>query len=97
MIFQSKATKKAQRTERLRRFGRAVKSKWPEALLSGAWLSGYALLLWGVSSATGWEWVWKIGAGLLLLSMGGWRLLFLVATEGLYLLSRDDNSQSKDT
>jgi hypothetical protein len=51
-----------------------------------AWLAGWALL---TSAAADWS-VWRFSAGVLCMSLGGWRLLYVVLRDGLYLLTRDD-------
>ncbi len=50
------------------------------------WIAGWAFL---TSAAADWS-VWRFSAGLLCLSLGGWRLLFVVLRDGLYLLTRED-------
>lgn len=58
------------------------------ALLAAlALLTGWALLTWGVASLLVWQ-VWPISAGLLLVSIFGWRLFGRIAVEGLYSLTR---------
>lgn len=59
-----------------------------EILLSLAVVAGWLLLTWGVALLTTWK-VWPISTGLLLLSCGGWRLLWTVASYGLYGLTRE--------
>lgn len=60
---------------------------WPELLTSLALVGGWALLTWGVARLTA-PVAWVFSAGLLLVSLGGWRLLWEVATRGLYALTR---------
>ena len=57
-----------------------------EILTALAWLCGWALVTWGVVS---WS-LWPVSAGLLSISLGGWRLLYVVVRDGLYTLTRDD-------
>jgi protein-S-isoprenylcysteine O-methyltransferase Ste14 len=58
-----------------------------EILLTIALLGGWALVTWGVALLTTWK-VWAISAGLLLLSCGGWKLLWVIVTDGLYAPTR---------
>ena len=51
-----------------------------------AWLAGWALLTAAIDRRS----LWRGSAGLLCISLGGWRLLFVVLTNGLYTLSRGD-------
>lgn len=65
-----------------------------EHLQAGAVLVGWGLLWWGLSDVLG-RWVaprgvQAIGAGLLVLSCVGWKVLRLIATVGLYSLSKAD-------
>ena len=46
-------------------------------------------LTWAVALFTSPR-VWLISAGLLLISLGGWELLFLVMRKGLYTLTRPE-------
>lgn len=58
-----------------------------ELLTSAALLAGWALLTWGVALLTSPK-VWPLSAGLLLLSLCGWRFLGAIAWAGLYTLTR---------
>lgn len=58
-----------------------------EILLTIALLGGWALVTWGIALLTTWK-VWPISGGLLLLSCGGWRLLWTIVSDGLYMLTR---------
>lgn len=58
-----------------------------ELLTAGAFLAGWALLTWAIARLTAPE-AWLVSAGLLLLSLGGWKLLWTVITEGLYTLTK---------
>jgi hypothetical protein len=58
-----------------------------EILTTFAMLGGWALVTLGVALLTTWK-VWPISGGLLLLSCGGWRLLWAIASDGLYTLTR---------
>lgn len=65
----------------------AVVAHLPEIATAAAFLLGWTAVTWGVARLTVPE-VWPISAGVLLLSMGGWRLLATIAREGLYALTR---------
>lgn len=72
--------------------GRAVRSLWvarAEILVATAMLAGWALVTWGIALLTTWK-VWPLSGGLLLLSAGGWRLLWTIASYGLYSLTREE-------
>lgn len=56
---------------------------------AAAILTGWALLTWAVASLTAWQ-AWPVSGGLLLLSSAGWRLVWRVAVDGLYTLTRED-------
>lgn len=58
-----------------------------ELLLAAAIVAGWGLLTWAVASLIGWR-AWPVAGGLLLLSGAGWRLLFNIARDGLYALTR---------
>lgn len=59
-----------------------------DEIISGLVLfAGWALLTWGVASLLVWQ-VWPISGGLLLISVFGWKMLYIVAREGLYALTR---------
>lgn len=58
-----------------------------ELLTSASFVAGWALLTWGIAELLVWQ-VWPLSAGLFFLSLGGWKLLWTLATEGLYALSR---------
>lgn len=64
-----------------------------ELLTALTWVAGYALVGAGIGALVTAQWVravYAILAGLLLISLGGWRLLWTVATHGLYTLTRGD-------
>jgi hypothetical protein len=58
-----------------------------EALLVVAILGGWGLLTWGLALLTTPK-VYPISGGLLLLSCAGWRMLWAIASDGLYTLTR---------
>lgn len=64
--------------------------RWPWAETAAALLllSGWALVTWGLALLLTPK-VWPLSAGLLLLSLFGWRFLYVIAREGLYRLTRD--------
>lgn len=57
-------------------------------------LVGWALLTWTIGELVSW-WAYPISTGLLLLSLVGWKLMAVVAWEGLYSLSRDDDEKEQ--
>ncbi len=61
-----------------------------ELLTAAALLAGWLLITWWVAMLTSWR-VWPFSLGLLLVSCGGWRLLYAVARDGLYALTRGPN------
>jgi hypothetical protein len=52
-----------------------------------AFLAGWTLITRGVAAVTS-PLAWTFSAGLLCLSLGGWRLLRVVVVEGMYALTR---------
>ena len=60
-----------------------------ELSLSIALLAGWFLLTWGIVLLTTPK-VWPLSAGVLLLSLCGWRLLWTVCSQGLYSLTREE-------
>lgn len=68
---------------------RAARLPWPELGAAMALLAGWSLLSWAIASLTRtWE-VWPISAGIFLLSLFGWRYLYVMARDGLYALTRE--------
>lgn len=63
-----------------------------EILTALAALCGLLLLTYAVAELTG-ALAWPVSGGLLLLSLCGWRLVAVVAWQGLYMLSRDDGDE----
>lgn len=55
-------------------------------------LGGWGLTTWGVSDLVGVWQVWPISAGLLLLSIAGWKHLLTLFTAGLYRLTRSGDA-----
>lgn len=72
-----------------RGLGRFVAATWHELLVASAALAGWALLTDAVAGFVG-PVAWKVSGGLLALSLCGWKLLGIIAWDGLYVLSRDD-------
>jgi hypothetical protein len=60
-----------------------------EIATSAALVSGWAFLTSAVSHYVSAGVVWRVSAGLFLLSLCGWRLLAKIAGHGLYKLTRD--------
>jgi hypothetical protein len=57
-----------------------------EILTAVVWLTGWTLLTAAMDRRS----VWLASAGLLCISLGGWRLFWVVVTHGLYSLTRGD-------
>lgn len=60
-----------------------------ELAISIASVAGWACLTSAVSHLVRADVVWRVSAGLFLLSLCGWRLLGKIAGHGLYKLTRD--------
>jgi hypothetical protein len=67
--------------------GKAIVEALPEILTAMAFLGGWLLLTYGVARLLS-DIVWPLSGGLLLLSLGGWKLLWKLSTDGLYVLTR---------
>jgi hypothetical protein len=63
----------------------------PELAFTGAVLAGWALLTTFAAAFAGPR-VWLLSGGLLLLSGCGWKFLYRIARDGLYVLSRREGS-----
>lgn len=61
---------------------------WAEVLAALLLVAGWALVTWGVVLFTTPK-VWALSTGIFLLSLFGWRFLYVIAREGLYRLTRD--------
>lgn len=70
---------------RLRDF--LVKSR-AEILTSSATVVGWVAITSAVAELVPPAIVWRVSAGIFLLSLVGWKLLFTIATRGLYNLTR---------
>ena len=66
-------------------------AKRAELATAAAFLGGWALVTWAVASLTVWQ-VWPLSGGVFLLSLGGWRLLWRMACDGLYALTHEKES-----
>lgn len=75
----------------LRPLGRGLRRYAGEILVSLGALAGWGLLTWGAVDLTA-PVAWKLSAGLLLLSLCGWRFLGVLASQGLYTLSREEGA-----
>lgn len=60
--------------------------KWAEILTALAALCGWGLFTWGLAGWSGVVWIWPLSGGLLLLGLAGYRLVWQVLWDGLYLL-----------
>lgn len=68
----------------------AVSSHAAEVLVSAAILGGWAALTAAVAILTA-PVAWLFSLAVLLFSLAGWKLLWTLASEGLYTLSREDD------
>lgn len=59
-------------------------------------LLGWLLLTHGLVRAFDATWLWHISLGALALGLAGYRLVARVLRDGLYVLTRDDDSTPKD-
>jgi len=66
-----------------------IKEYIKEILLCLAWLIGWGLTAWSLSDLFG-IWILKISIGLLLLGLVGYRFIFKILLDGLYVLSIQD-------
>lgn len=69
--------------------GRAINARRAELLTSAAFVGGWLLITWGLAALLT-PIIWRLSLGLLLISLGGIRLLSVFAWEGLYTLTRDE-------
>lgn len=69
-----------------------VRKALPDALFVMALLGGWTLLTWGLAALLSWK-VWPISFGLFLLSCCGWRMLWVLASQGLYALSQSERQR----
>ena len=63
-----------------------------EFLTGFALLVGWVLVVVGVAALTT-RWALPIGLGLLLISLGGWDLLWTIIRKGLYVLTRTNEGK----
>lgn len=75
---------------RLRRTLRTLAEARAELATAAALLGGWTLLTHGVAALLPRVPVWSLSAGLLLVSLCGWELLWTMGRKGLYTLSRED-------
>jgi hypothetical protein len=62
-----------------------VRVALPEILTTAALLGGWALITAAIAALTS-PLAWLFSGGLLLISLGGWKLLWALASNGLYTL-----------
>lgn len=65
----------------------AILGVLPEILTSLALAGGWALITWGIALLTA-PVAWLFSIGILLISLGGWRMLWEIGTRGLYAMSQ---------
>lgn len=82
-----------QATAALRRIARGLTATrawpWSETLTATAFIGGWLLITAGIAALTS-RVAWLFSLGVLLISLGGWRLLWRMATDGLYALTREE-------
>ncbi len=62
---------------------------WPEIGAAFSLLAGWALISWALASFFRTWQVWPLSGGLLLITVFGWRYLYVMGRDGLYALTRD--------
>ena len=80
------------RPARLGKLWTAVSRARDELGTAIAFVAGWILITWAVALFTSPR-AWLVSAGLLLISLGGWELLFLVMRKGLYTLTRPEEKR----
>lgn len=63
-----------------------------ELLTGFALLVGWILVVIGIAALTS-RWALPIGLGVLLISLGGWDLLWTIIRKGLYVLTRNNEGK----
>lgn len=66
-----------------------------EILTAVAALVGWLLVTWGLAELLI-VWVWPISLGALLLGLAGWRFVWQLLVDGLYVLSKPDETKKGD-
>ncbi|PRX19222.1 hypothetical protein BX659_1393 [Orenia metallireducens] len=66
-----------------------IKKYIKEIWLCLAWISGWIFVTWSLVDLFG-NWIWKLSGGLLLLGLVGYRFIFKIVLDGLYVLSLED-------
>ncbi|HKV74577.1 MAG TPA: hypothetical protein VJN95_08660 [Gemmatimonadales bacterium] len=74
---------------RLGGFVHSLRRGLPELLFVFGFLLGWGLLSLGFALLLG-PIVWPFAGGILLLSACGWKMLFVLARDGLYALTKDE-------
>lgn len=72
----------------------AARALWrvkAELLLGLAIMAGWALVTLGISRVARADVVWPLSGGLFSLSLAGWRLLWQIAAQGFYALTRPED------
>lgn len=67
--------------------------KRAEVLTIVAALLGWGLFTWGIAEWSQVVWVWPISTGILLLGLVGFRLIWQVLMDGVYLLSQHSDEE----
>ena len=63
--------------------------EWRQLLVLVSAVVGWTLVTWGLVDLLGW-WVAKVSSGVVVLGLVGYRLLWRIASKGLYWLARDN-------
>lgn len=62
---------------------------WAEVCVAASLVAGWMLVTWAIASFSRTWQVWPLSAGLFLLSLFGWRYLWVMSRDGLYTLTRE--------
>lgn len=62
-------------------------------LTAGAFIGGWSLITQGVAALTS-PLAWLFSGGVLLISLGGWKLFWALVTNGLYSLTREPSDDA---
>jgi hypothetical protein len=78
----------------LQRLIRSAVRNRAELATAAAFLLGWAVVTWAIVLFTR-PVVWLVSLGVLLISLGGWELLYLVVRKGLYTLTRPERKKGQ--
>ena len=78
---------------RLRMFFAQILRSWREVTTIVIALVGWFSITWALSDLFRFDVVWKVSIGLLCLSLVGFKFLWQICSQGLYVLSRDEHEK----